>query len=114
MPADKDGALREGLRDHLAFCSGGGFCSLDDCLCDCHIVQPAPALDVEVLWDVLVGMGVLDNGTWVSFTRPDAEHIAEAYETVLAASQPVTEEPGWRSHFDPVTLEHRDIPCSHR
>ena len=41
---------------HLDFCGGGGFCVLDDCLCDCHIrsdrealAAEPPALDVERL-----------------------------------------------------------------
>jgi hypothetical protein len=27
---------------HLLFCSGGEFCSLDDCLCECHIYDAGP------------------------------------------------------------------------
>jgi hypothetical protein len=36
-------------------------------------------LDVDRLWEALEGMGVIDNGTWVSFRRQDAENIAAAY-----------------------------------
>lgn len=34
-------ATPEPPAQHLDFCSGGEFCSLDDCLCECHIT---PAL----------------------------------------------------------------------
>jgi len=40
----------EGL--HLDFCSGGEFCPLDDCMCECHVAATPPqraALDVEAL-----------------------------------------------------------------
>jgi len=37
------------------------------------------ALDVERLWRVLSGWGVIENGTWVSFQHEDAEQIAAAY-----------------------------------
>jgi hypothetical protein len=40
-------------------------------------------LDVDVLWDVLSGKGIIDNGTWVSFRRQDAEDIAAAYAAAL-------------------------------
>lgn len=33
-------------------------------------------LDVDRLWGFLEGVGVIDNGTWVSFRREDAEMIA--------------------------------------
>ena len=43
------------------------------------LAQPAPALDVERLARALAGIGVIDNGTWVSFTPADAEAIAAKY-----------------------------------
>jgi hypothetical protein len=43
-----------------------------------------PALDVDVLWSGLAGIGVMDNGTWVAFTEADAQSIAEAYAAAYA------------------------------
>ncbi len=82
-----DGALREGLRDHLAFCSGGGFCSLDDCLCDCHIAQPAPALDVA--WAALERER--------NFNASDIEVILRKYESGDGYHEP--HEVGWRAEM---------------
>jgi hypothetical protein len=42
-------------------------------------------LDVEALWTVLANTGVIENGTWVSFQREDAEHIAADYALALRA-----------------------------
>jgi hypothetical protein len=49
---------------------------------------PAEALDPEVLWSVLAGIGVLDNGTWVRFDRDDADCIADAYAAEYARLSP--------------------------
>lgn len=43
------------------------------------IEAEAAALDVERLWRVLEGVGVIENGTWVSFRREDADRIAREY-----------------------------------
>lgn len=45
---------------------------------------PGDGLDARVLWGVLAGVGVLDNGTWVAFTEADATAIAEAYAAEYA------------------------------
>lgn len=45
-------------------------------------------LNREVLWEVLAGIGVIDNGTWVRFERADMELIADAYRAALAEPQP--------------------------
>ena len=40
---------------------------------------PRAPLDVERLWTVLGSIGVIDSGTWVGFSRADAERIAREY-----------------------------------
>ena len=42
--------------------------------------RPEP-IDEERLWRAIAGIGVIDNGTWVSFRREDATTIAAAYRT---------------------------------
>lgn len=43
------------------------------------LLAARPDLDVERLARALAGLGVIENGTWVSFSRADAETIAARY-----------------------------------
>ncbi len=58
-------ATPRSLIDHLDFCAGGEFCTLDDCLCECHI-RPSGEVDVERLRaaakDIDDGWHVVDEG----------------------------------------------------
>jgi len=49
---------------------------------------PHRHINVDRLWRALQGIGVIENGTWVSFQREDAEQIAREYEAtrVLASA----------------------------
>ena len=63
-----------GLRAHLDFCSGGEFCTLDDCLCECHITATEPdGLDVETLSDALAAAG------FHGYVRDDVRKAAAEY-----------------------------------
>lgn len=44
-----------------------------------RIAERVGGLDVERLWRVLSGIGVIENGTWVSFRHEDAVAIARKY-----------------------------------
>jgi hypothetical protein len=57
----------------------------------------AAPLDVDTLWTVLAGIGVIANGTWVAFTREDAVSIAETYAALRS--------------LDTETAERRCVEC---
>lgn len=43
------------------------------------VVEERDDIDVERLARAMAGIGIIENGTWVSFAREDAEKIAKAY-----------------------------------
>ena len=50
-----------------------------------HKPKRVRRIDVDRLWAVLSGMGVIESGTWVSFRREDAEYIARDYGRLHAS-----------------------------